>query len=112
MKAATGMNITLEDMYKIADRTYTLIRAFWVREYGKQWSSAMDMIPPRWYSDPLTKGPMKGAKLDKTKYEAMLQMYYKKRGWDSRGIPTKSALTKLGLTDVAQELNKHVQLTA
>jgi len=112
MKAALGTTMTLEDMYKIADRTYTLIRAFWVREYGKQWSSAMDMVPTRWFNDPLTKGPMKGRKLDKAKYEAMLQMYYKKRGWDSKGIPTRSTLTKLGLTDVAQELSKHVQLTA
>jgi len=112
MKAALGMDMTLEDMYKVADRTYALIRAFWVREYGKQWSSAMDMVPARWYTDPLTKGPMKGRKLDKARYEAMLQMYYKKRGWDSRGIPTKLTLTKLGLADVAQELSKHVQLTA
>jgi len=112
MKAATGVNITLEDMYKIADRIYALIRAFWVREYGKQWSSAMDMVPARWFTEPLTKGPMKGRKLDKTKYEAMLRMYYKKRGWDSRGIPTKSTLTKLGLADVAQQLSKHVKLTA
>jgi len=112
MKAALGMDMTLEDMYKVADRTYALIRAFWVREFGKQWSSAMDMVPARWYTDPLTKGPMKGRKLDKARYEAMLQMYYKKRGWDSRGIPTKLTLTKLGLADVAQELSKHVQLTA
>jgi aldehyde:ferredoxin oxidoreductase len=111
MKAATGMTITLEDMYKVADRIYALIRAFWVREFGKQWSNSMDMVPARWFTDPLTKGPFKGAKLDKTKYEAMLQIYYKKRGWDQRGIPTKTTLTKLGLADEAQELSKHVQLT-
>jgi len=112
MKAALGLDMTLKDMYKIADRTYALIRAFWVREYGKQWSSNMDMVPARWFKDPLTKGPFKGAKLDKSMYESMLQLYYKKRGWDNRGIPTKSTLTKLGLKDVAQELNKHVKLTA
>jgi len=112
MKAATGLNITLEDMYRVADRTYALIRAFWVREFGKQWNSSMDMVPARWFTEPLTKGPFKGAKLDKTKYEAMLQTYYKKRGWDKRGIPTKTTLTKLGLADVAQELSKHTQLTA
>jgi len=112
MKAATGFTITLDDMYKVADRIYVLIRAFWVREYGKQWNSSMDMVPVRWFTEPLTKGALKGAKLDKTKYEDMLQMYYKKRGWDSRGIPTKTTLTKLGLTDVAQALGKYMQLTA
>jgi aldehyde:ferredoxin oxidoreductase len=112
LKAALGMDVTLDDMYKIADRTYALIRAFWIREFGKQWSNEMDMVPARWYTDPLTKGPMRGRKLDKSKYETMLQTYYKKRGWDSRGIPTKSTLTKLGLADVTQELGKYVQLTA
>jgi aldehyde:ferredoxin oxidoreductase len=111
MKAVTGMTVTLEDMYRVADRFQSLIRAFWVREFGKQWSSGMDMVPARWYTDPLTKGPMKGAKLDKAKYEALLQMYYNKRGWDSRGIPTKSTLTQLELADIAQELDRYVQLT-
>jgi len=111
MKAATGMTVTLEDMYTVADRTYALIRAFWVREFGKQWSNSMDMVPARWFTEPLTKGPLKGTKLDKAKYESMLQMYYKKRGWDQRGIPTRATLTKLGLADVATELSKHIQLT-
>jgi aldehyde:ferredoxin oxidoreductase len=110
-KAATGFATTFDDLYTVADRIYALIRAFWVREYGKQWNNSMDMVPARWFIDPLTNGALKGAKLDKTKYEAMLQTYYKKRGWDNRGIPTKTTLTKLGLVDVAQELSKYVQLT-
>jgi aldehyde:ferredoxin oxidoreductase len=104
--------MTMEDLYPTADRIYNIARAFWVREFGKQWSSSMDMVPNRWFIDPLTKGPLKGAKLDKSRYEAMVQMYHKKRGWDSRGIPTKSTLSKLGLSDVAQELGQQVQLTA
>jgi aldehyde:ferredoxin oxidoreductase len=112
LKAATGLTMTIEDLYPTADRIYNLARAFWVREFGKKWGSSMDMVPNRWFIDPLTKGSLKGAKLDKSKYEVMLQMYYKKRGWDSRGMPTKSTLTKLGLADVAQELGRYVQLTA
>jgi aldehyde:ferredoxin oxidoreductase len=111
IKAATGVSMTLDNIYTIADRIYALIRAFWVREFGKQWNTSMDMIPVRWFKDPLTKGPLKGTKLDKNKYETMLQMYYKKRGWDHRGIPAQSTLTKLGLADVAQELSKYVKLT-
>jgi aldehyde:ferredoxin oxidoreductase len=38
-------------------------------------------------------------------------MYYAKRGWDSRGIPTKSTFEKLGLKDVAEQLSKSVALT-
>jgi aldehyde:ferredoxin oxidoreductase len=112
LKAATGLTMTMEDLYPTADRIYNLARAFWIREFGENWSSNMDMVPNRWFTEPLTKGPLKGAKLDKSKYEAMLQMYYKKRGWDNRGIPTKSELSRLGLSDVAQELSQQVQLGA
>ena len=110
MKAMTGINITLEDMYTVADRIYALIRAFWVREFGNKWNRNMDRVPARWFTEPLTKGAFKGTKLDQTGYENMLQLYYKKRGWDQRGIPTKSTLATLGLQDVAQQLSQHVQL--
>ena len=110
LKAATGLEMSWNDLYTISDRVYTLIRAFWVREFGKAWSSVMDEPPARWLSEPLTKGAFKGAMLDKEKYDAMLQMYYRKRGWDERGIPTRTTLNKLGLNDVMVELQNRVEL--
>lgn len=112
MKAATGLNLTMDKIYTIADRIYALIRAFWVREYNNLWSKEMDTPPARWFEEPLTKGSFKGAKLDKEKYEVMLQMYYQKRGWDNRGVPMKKTLAKLGLQDAITELSEHIQLTA
>jgi len=32
-------------------------------------------------------------------------------GWDKRGILTKTTLEKLGLTDIAEQLSKHITLT-
>jgi len=110
LKAATGVEMSWNDLYTISDRVYTLIRAFWVREFGKAWSRFMDEPPARWFREPLTKGASKGAKLDKEKYDAMLQMYYRKRGWDERGIPTRTTLNKLGLNDVVVELQNRVEL--
>lgn len=111
LEAATGVTMTMEDLFTIADRIYALMRAFWVREYRNRWSRRMDGLPARWFDEPITKGPFKGATLDREKYEAMLRLYYQKRGWDSRGIPTKKTLAKLGLGDVAQELGQYVKLT-
>jgi len=110
LHAATGLEITWKDLNVIADRLYTLIRAFWVREFGKNWTTEMDVPPARWFEEPLTKGPMKGAKLDRAKYDVMLSKYYRKRGWDERGIPTKTTLRKLGLEEVAKQLKKRVKL--
>ena len=111
LKAATGIEMTLNDLFTVGDRIYNLIRAFWVREYKTEWSKAKDYPPARWFDEPITKGPCKGATLNREKYDIMLQWYYKKRGWDHRGIPTENTLKKLGLEDVAQELKQCVQLT-
>jgi aldehyde:ferredoxin oxidoreductase len=108
--AATGLKMNFDDLNVIADRVFTLIRAFWIREFGKSWSKQMDVPPARWFEEPLTKGPFKGAKLDRAKYEVMLQAYYRKRGWDERGIPTETTLKKLGLENVAEQLGKYVKL--
>ena len=112
LKAVTGVTMTMEDLFTIADRIYALMRAFWVREYKNRWSRTLDSLPARWFDEPITKGPFKGAALDRERYDAMLRLYYQKRGWDQRGIPKKKTLAKLGLRDVAQKLGQHVELTS
>jgi aldehyde:ferredoxin oxidoreductase len=111
LTAATGLDLTLNTLNQIADRTFNLIRAFWIREFGGDWTKEMDVPPMRWFKEPLTKGPLKGSKLDLAKYNVMLQKYYRKRGWDERGIPKKITLKKLGLSDVAKQLGKYVKLS-
>jgi aldehyde:ferredoxin oxidoreductase len=105
--AATGLTYTLQDHYTIADRIYTLIRLFWIREHGT-WSIQMDMPPERWFKEPLTKGPLKGAKLDKDKFIEMLKTYYRERGWAENGVPLPETVRKLGLGEEAAQLaQKH-----
>jgi aldehyde:ferredoxin oxidoreductase len=111
LQAATGLELPWESLNVIGDRVFNLTRAFWVREYGKKWVSEMDFPPARWFEEPLTKGPLKGRKLDIKRYNDMLQMYYRKRGWDERGIPTESTLKKLGLEDIAKQLKSRVKLS-
>ncbi len=104
-KAVTGIEMTLEDFWTIADRIYALIRAFWVREYG-HWKREYDYAPRKWFEVPPTKGIVAGKVLDKKVYEQLLDWYYELRGWDKNGIPTEEALKKLGLEDVAEKLKK------
>ena len=109
-EAATGVKMSLDDMWKMGDRVYALVRAFWVREYGDKWGRKMDYPPVRWFKHPLPKGPLKGQHLDEAKYDKLLSSYYKKRGWDERGIPTKKTLKELDLAKEAEELDKYVKL--
>jgi aldehyde:ferredoxin oxidoreductase len=109
--AVTGLKWSLEDFYAIADRVYSLIRAYWVREARGQWSRQMDYPPGRWFGDPLTAGPLKGAKLDKTGYDKLLSWYYEQRGWDNRGIPTRATLRSQKLEWVIPALEKMTTLS-
>jgi aldehyde:ferredoxin oxidoreductase len=111
LHAATGLDMNWDMLNFTADRIFNLTRAFWIREYGKDWSNEMDVPPARWFEEPTTEGPLKGSKLDRAKYNSMLQTYYKHRGWDERGIPTKETLKKLGLDDAIGQLNKRVKLS-
>jgi aldehyde:ferredoxin oxidoreductase len=109
-EAATGVPMTLDEMWELGDRIYALIRAFWVREFDGKWDRTMDYPPERWFKEPLKEGPIAGSHLDKAKYDGLLQAYYDKRGWDDRGIPTKATLEKLGLAEEAAELEKFIYL--
>jgi aldehyde:ferredoxin oxidoreductase len=111
LRTATGLEMSWDNLNTVADRVFNLTRAFWIREYGKKWDSNMDVPPARWFEEPLTKGAFKGSRLDRDKYESMLQMYYRKRGWDERGIPRKSTLKKLGLEDAEKQLRGRVKLS-
>ncbi|HJX38767.1 MAG TPA: aldehyde ferredoxin oxidoreductase family protein [Anaerolineae bacterium] len=96
MKSITGLDRSWEDLTHIAERVWNLTRAFWVREidgFGREW----DYPPPRWYSDPVPSGPSKGKVVSKENVEKLLDMYYKQRGWDQNGIPTREKLDELGL---------------
>jgi aldehyde:ferredoxin oxidoreductase len=103
LEAITGNRMSWEDFYKMGDRIYNLIRAYWKREipqFGRTW----DYPPDRWFEEPLSQGGMRGLKLDREKYDQMLSWYYELRGWDKNGIPTKETLDHLGLEEVSKEI--------
>ena len=111
LKAATGLAFTLDELTAmLGDRIYALIRAFWIREKG-EWNKSYDYPPARWFEEPLTKGPYAGGKLDRERFDQLLSMYYEARGWDTQGIPKRSTLERLGLAEVANELEKYVSLS-
>ncbi len=110
LRAATGIEVNWDMLNVIGDRIFNLTRAFWVRHYNGEWTSRLDVPPARWFDEPTKKGTLKGSHLDRAQYDNMLQMYYRKRGWDERGIPNKNTLRKLGLEDAEKQLSKKVKL--
>jgi len=71
----------------------------------------MDYPPARWFTEPLSVGPLSGTKLEKEGYEKLLSWYYQRRGWDERGIPTKKRLKEQDLEWIIPELEKVTKLS-
>lgn len=53
-----------------------------------------DTLPKRLLEEPIKPGPSKG---EVNELHKMLPEYYKERGWDSEGRPTKGKLKELSL---------------
>jgi aldehyde:ferredoxin oxidoreductase len=108
---ATGLDWTLDDFWKVADRIYALMKFFWVREIP-DWDRTRDYPPMAWF-DPAnadTEGPIAGKVLELDKYNELLDHFYDIRGWDKRGIPTRKTAESLDLADEAQEVEKYTRL--
>ncbi|MDO5440966.1 MAG: aldehyde ferredoxin oxidoreductase family protein [Bacillota bacterium] len=92
-KYALGMPMTFGKYLRTGERSYNLER-YVNAKFGV--SSAMDTLPkrltdvPQDPNNPKTKVPLDTLKV----------RYYKARGWDQNGIPTKHTLSKLGLGDL------------
>ena len=110
-KTTTGITFSFDDFWEIADRYYALMRAFFVREFSDEWNRNMDHPPLTWFKDPIPEGKLAGKILDLRKYGELLSAYYELRGWDDRGIPTKSTLEKLDISEVSTELSKFIELS-
>ena len=89
MKLTTGIDHTPKGVLTAAERVYNLERMFLLKA-----GSTEDTLPPRMLNEPLPDGPAKG---HVNRLGEMLPEYYKVRGWDENGVPTREKLTELGL---------------
>lgn len=92
IKAVTGFKTTIGSFIKTGERGYNLERIIDLRQGLK---GSDDTLPQR-----LTSELQRSDDPDsKVKLQGMLKEYYKIRGWDEQGVPTKRRLKKLGLED-------------
>jgi len=95
MMVTTGWNFKADDVLKAGERIYTLERLLAVRDGI---SRKDDTLPPRLLKEALPHGPCEGIKLTEEDLSLMLDEYYKLRGWNKRGKPTRAKLRELGIT--------------
>lgn len=91
LSAVTGIKYSTGDMIKVGERVWNLERLYNLRE---GFSSRDDTLPPRLLNEAPTDGPSQGWVVQ---LESMLGEYYRGRGWDENGVPTKKKLAELEL---------------
>jgi aldehyde:ferredoxin oxidoreductase len=92
--AATGVTYTYADFVKAGERTWNLER-LWNLKAGL--TAADDTLPKRLLETPHKSGPAKGVTVH---LNEMLPVYYRVRGWDAQGVPTREKLAELGIASV------------
>ena len=94
VRAATGWDVTIEDVLRIGERATNLARVFNVRE---GFSRQDDALPERLFQ-PLENGKLEGVAISKAEFEQTMTDLYKQKGWDPQtGAPTRARLRELGI---------------
>ncbi len=99
----TGKKRTWKEMLIVSERIWNLTRSISAREiegFGRGW----DVPPERFFTEPVPSGPNRGYFISRASLEQLLDWYYKARGWNSSGLPTRETLVRLDLEYVADEL--------
>lgn len=105
LTAAIGKEFTPEKLDEIAMRQLNTEKALNLRFTG--FAREDDYPPDREMEEPIPSGNRKGFRIERDKYDAMLDRYYEIHDWDKKtSYPTRSALQKYGLDNIADDLEK------
>jgi aldehyde:ferredoxin oxidoreductase len=100
VRAATGWDVTVDELLEIGERAVNLARVFNVRE---GFNRSDDTLPDRLHA-PLEGGPLTGTSIDRDAFEGAISALYTLKGWDpATGAPTPERLARLGLEWTAPE---------
>ncbi|MBW2370858.1 MAG: hypothetical protein JRH15_23565, partial [Deltaproteobacteria bacterium] len=100
---ATGRDTSEEELLRAAQRVLMLERAFMASQGIRR-----DTLPKKLFETAVPSGPFKGERLDREKFEKMLDEYYEVRGWNSHGIPTEKSFNKFDLMPEWKAFKKYL----
>jgi aldehyde:ferredoxin oxidoreductase len=90
----TGWSYSSAALRQTGERINTLKKLFNIRA---GWQPSDDWLPPRLLNEALPTGVATGVSLTATELRAMIQGYYKARGWDEQGFVPEGKLKELGV---------------
>ncbi len=82
--AITGWTTSAWEFMRWGERRNHLMRLYNLRE---GLTAADDVLPDRFYEEPVAHGRLKGSVLDRGGFGDAVRTYYAMMGWDERGVP-------------------------
>lgn len=102
LTAATGWDISVDELQEIGRRRLNLMRAFNTRE---GLTRDQDTLPKKLFKKALEGGRTDGMFLEEAELQTGLDMYFEQAGWDiATGTPTRATLEDTDLAWVADDL--------
>lgn len=102
MSAATGWDVSVDEIQRIGQRRLNLMRAYNARE---GLTRDQDTLPRKLFRKALSGGRSDGIVLEEAELNNGLDMYFEQAGWDiATGVPTRTTLESNGLAWVADDL--------
>jgi aldehyde:ferredoxin oxidoreductase len=94
VEAVTGWDFSVHEFMQIGERRINLMRWF-NRRAGL--GARDDRLPDRFFDEPIRGGAYDAVRLDRSAFEAAIELYYQLSGWDSQGTPRPAKLHELEL---------------
>jgi len=95
LQAATGWDVTIDEIMQVGERRLNLLRAFNARE---GFTRADDTLPGKLHKPLQGEGPTAGFYFTREDLESYKDIYYSLAGWDAQtGNPTPEKLAALGI---------------
>jgi aldehyde:ferredoxin oxidoreductase len=103
----TGLEFTPAELWEISERCNMVERLFNLREgLSRDDPAKGDTLNHRYFDEPCTRGApdVIGAKIDRKKFQKMVDEFYRYKGLDENGVPKPETLERLGLDDEPSHL--------
>ena len=91
----TGWSYSSAELRQIGERISAQKKLFNIRE---GWQPEDDWLPPRLLHEKLADGVAQGVGLPAAELRAMIQSYYRARGWNDRGFIPENKLRELKIS--------------
>jgi len=92
IRAVTGLEFSEAELRAVGRRVIDLERLINL-EFGR--TRGDDTLPRRYFDEPMPARVTKGHRIERDKFEKMLDEYYAARGWDQAGRPPEERVTEL-----------------